>query len=436
MRVEIEELEPCKKQIKVEIPKERVDETFDRIYNQLRREVTIPGFRPGRAPVSIIKARFKEYVEARVMEELLKEAYEKVLEEHGLRPASDPDFPETSFGEGKPFTFTMVLEVHPDFELKDYSEIEVERKKFVVTDEDVEKFMNELRERFAEYRDKEGPAEMGDVVVLDYEVFEGDNPIEDSKMEGVAITLGAGETVKGFDEQVVGKKAGDEFEVHITFPEDHFDKKVAGKSVVFKCKMKAVKEKVIPELNEEFVKKFGVETVEAFREKCKAELEAKLEKLSKELALSELADKLVEQYDFPVPPSLVEEALNREISNYEFDLRLKGVEPDKEELEKKREELKPEVEKRIRLGYVLRKIAEKEGIEVTRGDVEAHFEELSKRSNLPVEQLVEIVSKTGRMRGIVEDLLYNKVLEELLNRVKVKEVEVKPSEIEEKEGAE
>lgn len=206
MKVEIQELKPCKKSIQVEVPKEDVDAAFDELYKQLKREVRIPGFRPGKAPLSIIKARFRDYAKAQVMEKLFKESYEKLLDEHNLNPALEPEFKDVEFDEGKPFTYTVIMEVHPEFELKDYTNIEVEKEKFVVTDEDVDRFLDELREKMATYEDKEGPAEMGDTVIMDYEVFEGDQPIENSKVEGAVVTLGAGETVEGFDEQIVAKR--------------------------------------------------------------------------------------------------------------------------------------------------------------------------------------------------------------------------------------
>ena len=423
MKVEIEELAPCKKSVLVEVPQERVDAAFKEIYNQLKREVRIPGFRPGKAPLSIVKARFGEYAKAQVMEALFRESYEKLLEEHELRPAADPSFEDVEFDEGKPFKYRVVMEVHPEFELKDYTNIEIEKEKFVITDEDVDRFIDELRQNMATLEDKDGPAEMGDVVIMDYEVYEGDQPIEDSKIEGATINLGAGETVKGFDEQVVGHKAGDRFDVEVEFPEDHFDKRVAGKKVVFKCVLKSVKKKVVPELDEEFAKKFGVETVEALKEKARAQLEEELAKTAHNNALARLAEKLAEQYDFPLPPSLVEQELEKRMKDYELDLRLQGVQPKEEDLEKKKEELKKAVEKDLRLAYVLREIAKKEGVEVTRGDVEAHLERLSKSSNIPMEQIVSIMQKTGRLNSLIEDMLIKKTLEHLLTKVKVVEKE-------------
>ncbi len=438
MKVEVENLGPCKRVLKVEIPKEVVDAAFKERYNKLKKEVTIPGFRPGKAPVSILRARFGDYVKADVMEKLFKEYYQKALEEARVTPALEPDFQDVEFDEGKPFTFKVVMEIHPEFELKEYEGIEIEKKKYIITDEEVEKFISRLREDMADYQDKgEEPAEMGDLVVIDYEAFDGDTPIEGGKVEGATYVLGSGETVEGFDDQVVGKKAGDEFEVKVKFPEDHFNKNLAGKEVVFKCKLKSVKRRVVPELNEEFAKKFDVETVEALREKAKTQLEEEFEKRAKAEALSQLAEKIVEGYDFPLPKTMVENELKKRIEQYEMDLRIKGIEPDQEELEKKKEELKDAVEKDLRLMYVLKKIAEKEGLEVTRGDVEEKLEDMSKRTNIPSDQLVGLLQQTGRLQVMIEDILTQKTLEFLYEKAKVIErEEVVGVEKEKKEGKE
>ncbi len=424
MKVEIQELEPCRKSITVEIAKEEVDKAFSSVYSELRRQVTIPGFRPGRAPLSIVKARFSEYAKAQVLEGLLKTSYEKLLEEYGLKPEVEPEFSELELEEGKPMKYKVVLEVKPEFELKDYEGIEVEKKNYIITDEFVEETIQRLREDLAEYKDKDGPAEKGDVVVVDYELFDGDTPIEDSRIEGAVVHLGSGDSIKEFEDALYGKKRGDEFEAEVTFPEDHPDKRVAGKTVVFRGKVVAVKEKVLPELDEEFFKKYGVEDLDGLRKQVREGLEKRFKELSRTEVMNELAEKIGEQYDFPVPPSLVNKEVEKELGKYEMDLRMKGIEPREEELEKKREEIRERVIKRYRTAYVLEKIAEKEGIEVSRSDVEARLERISERTNLPMEYVADFYTRGGFMGSLVGNILIDKTLEHLLGKAKIIEKEV------------
>ncbi len=424
MKVEIQELEPCRKSITVEIAKEEVDKAFSSVYSELRRQVTIPGFRPGRAPLSIVKARFSEYAKAQVLEGLLKTSYEKLLEEYGLKPEVEPEFSELELEEGKPMKYKVVLEVKPEFELKDYEGIEVEKKNYIITDEFVEETIQRLREDLAEYKDKDGPAEKGDVVVVDYELFDGDTSIEDSRIEGAVVHLGSGDSIKEFEDALYGKKRGDEFEAEVTFPEDHPDKRVAGKTVVFRGKVVAVKEKVLPELDEEFFKKYGVEDLDGLRKQVREGLEKRFKELSRTEVMNELAEKIGEQYDFPVPPSLVNKEVEKELGKYEMDLRMKGIEPREEELEKKREEIRERVIKRYRTAYVLEKIAEKEGIEVSRSDVEARLERISERTNLPMEYVADFYTRGGFMGSLVGNILIDKTLEHLLGKAKIIEKEV------------
>ncbi len=424
MKVEIQELEPCRKSITVEIAKEEVDKAFSSVYSELRRQVTIPGFRPGRAPLSIVKARFSEYAKAQVLEGLLKTSYEKLLEEYGLKPEVEPEFSELELEEGKPMKYKVVLEVKPEFELKDYEGIEVEKKNYIITDEFVEETIQRLREDLAEYKDKDGPAEKGDVVVVDYELFDGDTPIEDSRIEGAVVHLGSGDSIKEFEDALYGKKRGDEFEAEVTFPEDHPDKRVAGKTVVFRGKVVAVKEKVLPELDEEFFKKYGVEDLDGLRKQVREGLEKRFKELSRTEVMNELAEKIGEQYDFPVPPSLVNKEVEKELGKYEMDLRMKGIEPREEELERKKEEIRERVIKRYRTAYVLEKIAEKEGIEVSRSDVEARLERISERTNLPMEYVADFYTRGGFMGSLVGNILIDKTLEHLLGKAKIIEKEV------------
>jgi len=175
MKVEVEKPSPCKRILKVEIPQNVVDAAFKEAYDEVRREARIPGFRPGKAPTSVLRARYGDYVRMQVMEKLFKEYYEKALEEAGLNPATEPEFSDVTFEEGKPFTFTATMEVHPDFELKEYTGIEIEKRRYIITETEVERFLDELRYKMAKVEDKgEEPAERGDVVIVNYEAFEGD----------------------------------------------------------------------------------------------------------------------------------------------------------------------------------------------------------------------------------------------------------------------
>lgn len=432
MKIEMAEIEPLKYELSVEIPQEVVDSTFAEIYQRITKEARIPGFRKGKAPLSIIKARFGEYVKIEAIETIFKDFYPRILEETKIKPVGEPSISELDFDEGKPLKFKLILESHPEFELADYSQIEIEKKKFVMTEEFIDNFIERLRENYAEYKDKETEEiKDGDLIVIDYETFEGEEPLENSKIEGATYIFGSSKKYKdnpsycifeGLDKNLENKKVGDSFSFEVNFPEDYFDKKVAGKTIRFKCTLKAVKEKVLPELNEEFFKKFNVTSLEALREKVKTELEVEYERLSKSNAMEQIISKLIELHDFPVPPSIVEKELEARIKNYELDMRVRGINPTEEELKEAREKLKEEVIKEIKANYILSKIAEKEGIEVTRDEIERNVEVMAKSVNTTVEKMASFLRSTGRIGKIIENIAFSKTLEFLLEKVQIKEV--------------
>ena len=198
----------------------------------------------------------------------------------------------------------------------------------------------------------------------------------------------------------------------------------------------SVKRRIVPELNQEFAKRFDVESVEALKEKAKAQLEEEFERRAKEEAKEQLAQKLVEGYDFPLPESIVEEELKKRLERYEMDLRIRGVEPKEEDLKKAEEEFRKDVERSLRLMYVLKKIAEREELEVTQDDLRERIETMAKRANIPPERLMALMQQTGRLRVLMEEILTDKTLEFLLEKAKVKEVEVVVGEEERKDEQE
>ena len=433
MKVEVREIEPLKLEVSVEIPQEVVDSTFDEIYKKLQKEARIPGFRPGKAPKNIIKARFGDYAKIEAIEAIFRENYPKILEEVKAKPIREPDIDDLDFDEGKALKFKLVMEVHPDFELKDYENIEVEIKKYVITDEFVDDYIEKLRENYAEYKDKDGVVEEGDLIVFEYEAFEGEKPIQEKKIEGATHIVGSSKNLKdhpnafvfeAFDNAVLGKKVGEEFSFEVSYPEDYQDKNLAGKKITFKGRITAVKERILPELNEEFFKKFNVTSLEALKEKVRTELEMEYKRIAKNEAMNMIVDKLIEMHDFPVPPSMVENLLKEKLKNYEMDLRLRGIEPKEEDLEKAKEEIRKEAINEIKAEYIIAKIAEKEGIEVTRDEIEKNVEIMARSVNTTVEKMAEFLRNTGRLAKIVENIGFTKTLEVLLEKVKTKEVEV------------
>jgi len=422
MKVEVEEVAPCKKQIQVEVPKEEVDKKFDEIYRELQQNAQLPGFRVGKAPLSLLRLRFGDYVRDQVLEKLFPEVYEKALKEVDLKIATEPRVPQLELEEGEPLRFTVELETEPEFELGEYKGIKVKKVEYPVSEEDVDRFIEKMREQRAKLSDKEDQtAADGDLVLIDYQVEVDGEMLDEKKTEGMSLVLGAGETVVGFEEGVRGHKVGESFDVAVDFPEDHFDDRLAGKRVIFKIDLKEVKKRELPALDDEFAKEMGFEDLEALARQVREDLEKEHDDRAKAEMIESIKETLVFQYDFPLPPSVVEEHVDKRIDDMKFQLRLRGVDPDKAEVdwEGEREKVMDEVVRDLRFSCILGEIAKKEGVKVEEEELREKVEEVAQRLERPLEEVTELMGKTGRLRSLSLDLLHSRVLDFLLDNAQM-----------------
>jgi len=421
MKITVEEMEPCKKQFIVEIPKEEVDKEFKEIYDEIQKKTILPGFRPGKAPISLLRIRFKEYVKGEVLDKLMPRAFEKAVEEAGITPIGKPQIPEINLEEDKPFKLTFVVEFEPDFELKEYKGIEIEKKEYKVSYDEIEDALEKLRTQRVKFKDKKDqPAEKGDLVIFDYEAFVDGKPLDEKKVEGIGIVLGEGESLKGLEEGILGHKAGEEFETEVIFPEDYYDKKVAGKKALLKISLKGVKTKELPNLDDDFAREVGSENMDDLRKKIEEELRKEHDTRAKAEMVEEIKRKITSDYDFPLPPSLLDSEFKKRIDDFKFQLRLQGVDPEKADIDwgKKEEELKKDVIRDLRFSFILKKIAEREGIEIDQRELEEEVEKMAEKFGKSIEEVTQLMEKSGRLQSLAVDMLKAKVVDFLLENAK------------------
>ena len=422
MKVTVEELAPCKKKLHVEVPREEVEARFQELYQELRQKAQLPGFRPGRAPLTLLKARFGGYVRDQVLEKLLPEAYEKALEEANLKPALEPKVTDVKLEEGEAFVMEMEVETEPEFELDEgYKEIQVEEKSYSPSEEEVERFLERMREQKADLKDREdGVAREGDLVVIDYHVELEGEPVEGKKGEGMSLILGRKETVPGFEEGILGHKVGETFSVEVEFPEDHYDKDLAGKKGVFVVTLKEVKERILHELNDEFARTMGFDSLEDLRESVRRDLQAEYDRKAREEMVEQIKEQLLERYQFPLPPSPVEEKTAKRLDDEKFQYRLRGMDPDKANVdwEERRKELEKEVEKEVRFSFILGKIAKAEGIKVEEEELREEVEKVAQRLQRPLEEVADLMYRSGRLQGLSLDMLKERVIDFLLEKAR------------------
>jgi trigger factor len=427
MKLEVTELGPNKRALKIEVPEDEVNRQFTQAYVELNRQVRIPGFRPGKAPLSLLEKRYAKVIEEDLIRKLIPDYYDKAVRQAGLVAVQVevPPLERAKIKKNAPFSFTATVEIKPSIELRDYkapNPISLKPDKRVVTDEQVAQTLDVLREQHAQlHAAPPGTAiEEGDYAVLDVEGFVDSAPLEGAKKEGHLHKVGSKTPVLGIevDQALLGKKEGDSVEVPQPYPDTHPDPHLAGKTVVFRMAIKAVKQKKLAALDDEFAKDCGAySSLEELKEKLRGEMEATLKREIDASYKDQILKRLVETHHFDVPESLVERELTAAIRQHiESRMRQRGtieqaedLVKQQEEIKKLREELRPESTRRVKLGLILEAIAEKEGIKVEEADVAAELERLAKRLKLTAEDIRRMVESAGQD---MRDELFGRILAE------------------------
>lgn len=431
MSAKFEKLEGNQGKLTVEVDAETFNKALDQAFKKVVKQVNVPGFRKGRVPRPIFEQRFGvEALYQDALDIVLPEAYTKAVEETSIEPVSQPEIDIEQIGKNEALIFTAEVTLKPEVKLGEYKGLEVEKVDTEVTDEDVENELKELQKRHAELVVKEDEAAAeGDTVVIDFEGFVDGEAFEGGKAENHSLELGSGSFIPGFEEQLIGVKAGEEKEVNVTFPEEYHAEELAGKDAVFKVKVHEVKSLELPELDDEFAVDVDdeVETLDALREKIKKRLKESKEHEAKHTIENAVIEQAAENAEIDVPEVMIENEIDRMMKEFEQRLQAQGLNLDlykqfsgQDESELK-EQMKADAEKRVRVSLTLEAIAKAENIEVTDEEVEKELEKMSETYNLPVDQIKQILGSTD---SIKEDLKLNKAVELLVENRK----EVEPKE--------
>ena len=365
--------EGLKREFKVVFGAAEIEERLKGRLDDLKRSVQLPGFRPGKVPVALLRKRFGKTVMAEILEEVLKAGTEEALSRESLRPAMQPQFKVTQFEDGADLEYEVEVEVLPEFELAEFSAIEVERLKMETSDDDVEARLSEFveRQRTFEPAAEDHQAQVGDIVVLDYKGAVDGHEFEGGAATDHAIEVGAGRLVPGFEDQLVGARAGAHVVVEVTFPDDYANKDLAGTAARFEVDVKEVREARVPEANDEFAKGLGLEDLGKLRAVLREQLEREYATLSRARLKRNLLDVLAEAYDFELPPGMVENEFDTIWRQVEHDRSHGHADPEFEG--KPDEELKLEIrsiaERRVRLGLLLSEVGRRNNISVSEDEL-------------------------------------------------------------------
>jgi len=434
MKTELIDLSPTRKEIKIEIDPAQIKSALDRVSAQYSKAATVPGFRPGHAPTSVVRARYKTEIRTEVLRELLPEAVNDAINEHSLAALGEPnvELDNTSalerLGE-EPLTLKVGVEVLPEVKLETYKGLEVTRRKRPITDEDVNKMIDNLRDASASLQPVEDRAsQLGDTVTVNAVGKFVDEPeAEDIKVDDVEVVLGGPGVQQEFTENLTGVNADDSRTFLVNYPADFTSPGLAGKKVEYTTEVTSVRQKELPELDEEWVNSLGGEfdSVETFKTKVREDLEARATFESDHRLRDDLIRKLLDAHPFEVPQSLVEQQTQTRLEGVVRQMMSRGIDPRTQELnwESAREELKGQAEEDVRSSMLLDKIAETENIDITDEEIDAEIESIASGSRQTKEQVRAALTKNGGERSIAHRLRNRKALDLLVENANITDAE-------------
>lgn len=415
-----------------------------KLSKKVSKDVQVPGFRKGKVPRPIFEQRFGvESLYQDAVDIILPEAYSEAIDEVEITPVDQPEVDIEQIEKGKPFIFTATVTVKPEVKLGEYKGLEVEDKEASVTDEDVNDELKTLQEKQAELVVKEeGQVEEGDTVVIDFEGYLDGEKFEGGSAENHSLEVGSQTFIPGFEEQLVGKTAGEDTEVQVTFPEDYQAEDLAGKEATFKVKIHDIKSKEVPELDDEFAKDVDddVETLDELKEKTKQRLideeENEIENQKRETLINQAS----ENSEIDIPEAMVDNELDRMVQEFEQRLQMQGMTMEMytqfsgQTQDDLKEQMKEDAQKRVQTSLTLEAIAETEELEATEEDVDKQLEEMASQYQMEVDQLRQMLG--GNTDALKGDLKLQKAIDFLLENAKLVEPKEETEEQEDEESNE
>ena len=393
-------VETNKYELEIEISAEDFEAAIEKAYLKARKNIAMPGFRKGKAPRKLIE---KEYGEQVFFEDAVNLLYAPVVngavEESGLELVTRPEVEVTGISKENGVKLKATCITKPEVEVKDYKGIEVEKVVNPVTDEDINKQLDALREKNVTVETVDDrAAENGDDVVIDFEGFKDDVAFEGGKAEDFTLSLGSGQFIPGFEDQIVGHNAGEDFDINVTFPDEYQVKELAGAPAVFKIKLKSISKKVMPELDDDMVKhSTEFDTVDEYKADVKKKLEEANEKHADSEVEAKIFDKVIENMTAEIPQVMFDNRVNEMISELEQRLAPQGISLDLymqytgQTIDTVKKAYAEQAEKQVKLRLALEKIAKLENIEVTEDELKAEFDKLAEAYKLDVDQIKQFI---------------------------------------------
>ena len=432
MKNELIDVSPTRKEIRIEIEPAEIRGAYDRISQQYSKAATIPGFRPGHAPTSVVRTRYKSEIRSDVIRELLPDAINNAITEHSLQPIGEPkvEMDNTEALEhlgDESITVKVAVEVLPEVTLNEYKGLEATRRVRPITDADVDQVIDGWRDSSAAMEPVEDRAsELGDTVTINARgKFVDDPEAEEITVDDVEVVLGGQGVQQEFTETLTGVRPEETRTFLVDYPQDFSSAPLAGKKVEYVAEITAVRKKELPELDDEWAQSLGESNVEAVRTRLREDLEARATAEADHNLRTEVMRKLVDAHPFEVPQSLVDQQTDYRLEEVANQMARRGIDPRKAPLDwnRAREELKTQAEQDVRATMLMEKIAEAENITVSEEEVEAEIQSYATAAQQSIEQVRAALTKNGGERSIAQRLRNRKALDLLIENARVTDAE-------------
>ncbi|MGD9141889.1 MAG: trigger factor, partial [bacterium] len=375
-----------KRVLAFEVPREKVEKEIDDMVEKVRKEAKVDGFRKGKVPKDLVKARYAEAARQEAIEKVIQEAYGEVLEKESLRPVAPASVTRLDFDEGQPLRFTAEIEILPEISIENYKGMKVKKIEREVEDKDVDAEVENLRERFSTSTSVDREAANGDIVAIDYwRIDEDGEEVAESKIEGFPFELGKQNVLKEFDEGLLGAKKGDKKEIDVTYPDDFEQEEIRGKTVKFGVEVSDVKNKILPELTDDFAIQVGADSLLDLRLKVRESIEKMFGDDARSRMKGEIMQAVIEANPFDVPEVMIEASLDAMMETYK-----KGPDPETEEARQQladlREKMRPVAVNVVKEQFIIDEIAKREGISVDEADIDGVISSYAERMHVPPDQ--------------------------------------------------
>jgi trigger factor len=407
----------CKRSVEIEIPLEEVEKTKERVTSSLRQRVKLPGFRPGKAPLTMIQSRFQSDIRQEVLEMLLPQAFRSQMDKDHVKVVGQPNITDLTFEPGQPIRFKAAFEVAPEVEISEYRGLPAKYEEPVVTDEEVDKRLESMRENKAEYVNLDPrPLEAQDFVLVHLKSLEG---LAEAIDQDVQIQVGGDDTLAAFNEALLGMQPDEIKQVDVTYPDDYGQENLAGKTIKFELTPKTVRKKELPALDDEFARDLGdFKTLDELKDAVRKAIFGEKQYAASQVAKEEIIDHLVERNQFPVPETYVDRQIENQVKMQLRDLAGRGVDPNSIQLDwtKLKEHQAEKAVRNVRASLLLEKIAEKEGISATRDEVDAELQRIARQEREAVAVTRARLDKDGTLDRIASHIKTEKTLQFLFEQ--------------------